>query len=571
MSVAQTAHSQFEQAYQLVAAINGPLARSEAWDVARELLRDGVNQRHLAEQVQPLRMRLSELEQRLREQQEAERLLAEFCKRQGKNFDIDELEALHQELEARIASLSESVSSASEQRMALRQEQEQLQSRIQHLMQRAPVWLAAQNSLNQLSEQCGEEFTSSQEVTEYLQQLLEREREAIVERDEVGARKNAVDEEIERLSQPGGAEDQRLNALAERFGGVLLSEIYDDVSLEDAPYFSALYGPSRHAIVVPDLSQIAEQLEGLTDCPEDLYLIEGDPQSFDDSVFSVDELEKAVVVKIADRQWRYSRFPSLPIFGRAARENRIESLHAEREVLSERFATLSFDVQKTQRLHQAFSRFIGSHLSVAFEDDPEAEIRRLNGRRVELERALATHESDNQQQRLQFEQAKEGVSALNRLLPRLNLLADETLADRVDEIQERLDEAQEAARFVQQYGNQLAKLEPVVSVLQSDPEQFEQLKEDYAWSQQMQRDARQQAFALAEVVERRAHFSYSDSAEMLSGNSDLNEKLRQWLEQAEAERTRAREALRSHAAQLSQYSQVLASLKSSYDTKKRAA
>ncbi|STF27265.1 chromosome partition protein [Escherichia coli] len=279
MSMAQTAHSQFEQAYQLVVAINGPLARNEAWDVARELLREGVDQRHLAEQVQPLRMRLSELEQRLREQQEAERLLADFCKRQGKNFDIDELEALHQELEARIASLSDSVSNAREERMALRQEQEQLQSRIQSLMQRAPVWLAAQNSLNQLSEQCGEEFTSSQDVTEYLQQLLEREREAIVERDEVGARKNAVDEEIERLSQPGGSEDQRLNALAERFGGVLLSEIYDDVSLEDAPYFSALYGPSRHAIVVPDLSQVTEHLEGLTDCPEDLYLIEGDPQS----------------------------------------------------------------------------------------------------------------------------------------------------------------------------------------------------------------------------------------------------------------------------------------------------
>ncbi len=75
------------------------------------------------------------------------------------------------------------------------------------------------------------------------------------------------------------------------------------------------------------------------------------------------------MVKIADRQWRYSRFPEVPLFGRAARESRIESLHAEREVLSERFATLSFDVQKTQRLHQAFSRFIGSHLAVAFESD----------------------------------------------------------------------------------------------------------------------------------------------------------------------------------------------------------
>lgn len=41
MSMAQTAHSQFEQAYQLVVAINGPLARNEAWDVARELLREG--------------------------------------------------------------------------------------------------------------------------------------------------------------------------------------------------------------------------------------------------------------------------------------------------------------------------------------------------------------------------------------------------------------------------------------------------------------------------------------------------------------------------------------------------
>ncbi|EPE7488482.1 chromosome partition protein MukB [Cronobacter universalis] len=568
MSVAQTAHSQFEQAYQLVASINGPVSRAEAWDVARELLRDASQQRHLAEQVQPLRMRLSELEQRLREQQDAERLLAEFCKRQGKAYDPEELEALNDELEARIAALSDSVSQAGEQRMTLRQELEQIQSRVKTLTSHAPAWLAAQNSLNQISEQSGETFESGQQVTEYLQQLLEREREAIVERDEVGARKRAVDEEIERLSQPGGAEDARLNALAERFGGVLLSEIYDDVSFDDAPYFSALYGPSRHAIVVPDLSRVRDLLDGLEECPEDLYLIEGDPQSFDDSVFSVEELEKAVVVKVAERQWRYSRFPSVPLFGRAARESRIESLHAEREALSERYATLSFDVQKTQRLHQAFSRFVGQHLAVAFEADPEAEIRKLNTRRSEIERAISQHENDNQQQRVQFEQAKEGVAQLNRLLPRLSLLADDSLADRVEEIQERLAEAQDAARFLSQHGNALAKLEPVASVLQSDPEQFDQLKQDYEQARQTQRDARQQAFALSEVVQRRAHFSYSDSAQMFNGNTDLNEKLRQRLEQAEGERTRAREALRTHAAKLSQYHQVLASLKSSFDTKK---
>ncbi|OAT18637.1 MukB family chromosome partition protein [Buttiauxella gaviniae ATCC 51604] len=568
MSVAQTAHSQFEHAYQLVTAINGPVSRSEAWNVARELLRDSNNQRHLMEQVQPLRARLNELEQRLREQQEAERMFAEFCKRQGKHFDPEDLEVLHEELSERIETLQQRVSDASDQRANLRQEQEQIQSRIKRLQSRAPIWLVAQTSLTQLCEQSHEQFESSQQVTEYMQQLLEREREVTVERDEVGARKRAIDDEIERLSQPGGAEDPRLNALAERFGGVLLSEIYDDISIDDAPYFSALYGPSRHAIVVPDLSLVRDQLDNLEDCPEDLYLIEGDPSSFDDSVFTVEELNAAVLVKTAERQWRYSRLPVLPLFGRAARENRLENLHAERETLAERFATLSFDVQKSQRLHQSFSRFIGQHLGVAFDDDPEVEIRQLNTRRGEVERAINNHENENQQQRQQFEQAKEGVDQLNRLLPRISLLNDETLADRCDEIRERLDEADEAARFLHQFGNQLVKLEAVASVLQSDPEQFEQLKEDYQYAQQVQRDARQQAFALTEVVQRRAHFGYSDSAAMLDGNSDLNEKLRNRLEHAEAERTRSREALRSHAQQLSQFSQLMASLKSSFDTKK---
>ncbi|CAI1666647.1 chromosome partition protein MukB [Serratia fonticola] len=568
LSVADAAHSQFEQAYQLVGKIAGEVSRSEAWQTARELLRDWPSQQHQAERVQPLRMRLSELEQRLRSQQDAERLLQEFCKRHGQTYQPDELDALQQELEERLESLSQSVSEAGERRMEMRQELEQIQQRIKELTARAPIWLAAQDSLTQLSEQSGEAFEDGQQVTEYMQQLLERERETTVERDEVASRKREIEAQVERLSQPSGAEDQRLVTLAERFGGVLLSEIYDDVTIDDAPYFSALYGPSRHAIVVPDLSLVRDMLEGLEDCPEDLYLIEGDPQSFDDSVFAVEEQEKAVVVKIADRQWRYSRYPEVPLFGRAARENRLEVLYAERDSLAERYATLSFDVQKTQRSHQAFSRFIGSHLAVAFDADPEADIRALNSRRGEIERALNNHEAQNQQQRQQYDQAKEGISALNRLMPLVSLLNDETLQDRVEEIREEMEEAQDAARYIQQHGVSLAKLEPMLSVLQSDPEQHEQLQQDYVQAQATQRQAKQQAFALTEVVQRRAHFSYTDSAGMQNADNDLNDKLRQRLEHAEAERTRAREQLRQYQTQFTQYSQVLASLKSSYDAKR---
>lgn len=151
LSVADAAHSQFEQAYQLVVNIAGEVSRSEAWQTARELLRDWPSQQHLAERVQPLRMRLSELEQRLRAQQDAERLLQEFCKRQGNAYQPEELEALQRELESQVEELSLSVSDAGERRMAMRQELEQLKLKIQELTARAPVWLAAQDALSSLA------------------------------------------------------------------------------------------------------------------------------------------------------------------------------------------------------------------------------------------------------------------------------------------------------------------------------------------------------------------------------------------------------------------------------------
>ncbi|HAD41262.1 MAG TPA: chromosome partition protein MukB, partial [Plesiomonas shigelloides] len=370
-------------------------------------------------------------------------------------------------------------------------------------------------------------------------------------------------------AQPGGAEDSRLVALAERLGGVLLSEIYDDVTLDDAPYFSALYGPARHGIVVQDLSAVRELLPELVDdCPEDLYLIEGDPQSFDDSVFETQELEGAVVVQISERQLRYSRFPAVPLFGRAARESRLETLRAEREELAERYATLSFDVQKLQRLHQAFSRFVGEHLAVAFESDPEEEIRLLNQQRSDIERELAQADAIEKQLRTSQEQLREQLNLLNRLVPLTALLADEDLIDRTEVLREELDAALEAQRYIQQYGAQLQQLEPLLSVLQNDPQQQDSLQADYQLAQNQQREAKQKLFALSEVVQRRAYFAYADSVGMAGESSGLTEKLREQLAHAEAERSRQRDRLRQLQSQHSQYHQVFASLRSSHDAKR---
>ncbi len=131
-------------------------------------------------------------------------------------------------------------------------------------------------------------------------------------------------------------------------------------------------------------------------------------------------------------------------------------------------------------------------------------------------------------------------------MPRVSLLNDDTVQDRVEEIYEELEQAQYAARHIQQHGVSLTKLEPLLPVLQSDLQHHKQLQQDYAQAQNVQRQFKQQAFALNEVVHRRAHFSYTDSAGMLNADNNLNDKLRQRLEHAAAERTRTREKLRQY-------------------------
>ncbi|HGJ5875246.1 MAG TPA: chromosome partition protein MukB [Arsenophonus sp.] len=568
ISVIDVATNQFDKAYNLVKKISGEIKRDKAYQKARQLLRDWASQQHLAKRIEPLRIQLAELEQKLNSRQDAERMLTKFCQCAERQYQPDELTTLLAELEAQQEELNITVNKSSEHRMLMRQELEQIKHHIQVLTKKAPIWLAAQDVLNQLTTQVNKSFSNSHEITEYLQQLLEQEREITVERDEIVSQKRQLEKQISHLSQPSGADDNRLLSLAERLGGVLLSEIYDDITIDDAPYFSALYGPARYGIVVPKLAKIHSQLaELITECPDDVYFIEGDPQSFDDSVFNAEEFDQAVLVRSSERQWRFSRYPEVPLFGRAARENQLEILHQERDTLAERYATLSFDMQKLQRIHHVFSRFIGKHLAVVFDADPEAEIRSLNQRKNELERQLAQFDDQTQQQKTQHRELKESLFSLNRLLPQVNLLMDETFDDRIEEIREALSEAEEAGHFLQKHAKDLAKLEPIANVLQSDPEQHEQLRDEYEQVKQLQQQLKQQTFALIEVVQRRAHFSYSDSTDMLTENTDLNNKLCQRLEQAEKERTQAREQLRQQQTKTVQFSQRLASLHSSFDTK----
>ncbi|EIP0121965.1 chromosome partition protein MukB [Vibrio alginolyticus] len=568
LDMSSAAAEQFETALKLVQSIVGQVERKDASEHAKTAIAKARESQQIAQNEQQWRAQHRDLERSLNQQRQARELVAEYKKQY--HVELTDEITFEQERE-RHATQIESLEIAQEEVRDQRGEQRRLEqnavAEISKLEAIAPAWIAANDALEKLREQSGEELEDRHAVMNHMQVVLEQERELSLAKDKLAERRSQLDAEIERLASPGGSNDPRLKGLADTLGGVLLSEIYDDITIDDAPYFSAMYGPARHAIVVSDLSGIEEKLVELDDCPEDLYIIEGDIDAFDDSSFDAEELEGAVCVRMNDRQMRYSRLPEIPLFGRAAREQRLELLRNEREEVVEKHAKAAFDSQKMQRLYQAFNLFVSNHIQVAFDADPEQALATIRDKRNQIARVLADLDAKEQQQRSQLQTSKQALSSLDKLASHMVLVEDESLQARFDELEEKIAQLAEAKNFLSNHAKAVAQLENIASALDADPEQFDALEAEYKAADERLQDLKKQIFALSDLVERRHYFAYSDSVDLLNKSSELSEQLKAKLVQAEQMRTRSREELKQSQGQMNQYNQVLASLKSSHQAK----
>ena len=568
LDMSSAAAQQFDTALKLITGIVGQIERSDAADKAREVIRKARDAEQTIQNEQQWRAQHRDLERSINQQRQVRELTSEYQKQLHVSLD-DEL-TLEQERERhalQLESLDLAQEEVREQRSELRRKEQDHSAEIKRLESIAPAWISANDALQTLQEQSGAELYDSQAVMTQMQQALEQEKQQSIAKDKLADRRATLENEIERLASPGGSNDPRLKGLADTLGGVLLSEIYDDITIDDAPYFSAMYGPARHAIVVSDLSDIEEKLVELDDCPDDLYIIEGDVDAFDDSSFDAEELEGAVCVRMNARQLRYSRLPEIPLFGRAAREQRLELLRNEREEVVEQHAKAAFDSQKLQRLYQAFNSFVAKHLQVAFEADPEQALQALRDKRNQAARQLADLDTKEQQLRSQLTSSKQALAALDKIAPNMVLIEDDTLQARYEEIEAKIAQLSDAKVFINQHGKAIAELETVVTALDADPEQFDALEAEYQRADEALQSLKKQIFALSDLVERRHYFAYSDSVDLLNQSSELSEQLKAKLVEAERARTRSREELKQAQGQMNQYNQVLASLKSSHQAK----
>ena len=254
LDMSSAAAEQFEQALALVKGIVGDVARTEALSHAKQAVQKSQQAQQWLQNESQWRAQQRDLERSLNEQRQASQLVEQYQSQHQVCLD-DEM-VLEQERERHLEQLDVLAGEQEELRDLrgdCRRSQQDFEAQIQTLQKQAPAWIAASEALEKLQLQTDAELTDSHAVMAQMQQVLEQDKQQSMAKERLSTRRDELDSDIERLASPSGSNDPRLKGLADSLGGVLLSEIYDDITIEDAPYFSAMYGPSRHAIVVSDL------------------------------------------------------------------------------------------------------------------------------------------------------------------------------------------------------------------------------------------------------------------------------------------------------------------------------
>lgn len=541
LSLAQAAKAQYDQALALLQSMDAEVDRAQAFTRANQLLEQGREYQTLLAREVTIRQQYRQAQQDVDKREKAAVLQTQLADLGRPVADGADLELHLAELDEQKNELEEQLAECVDNQRQLQAQRNQIDPQVTALRSQAPAWHTAQQQLERLRELSSLSLLDSAEVTEAMQQALRSEHAAEQLKQQALQAKQQLEQQVRSLH--GGSDaDPRLMGLCEQLGGTLLADVYDDIAVDDAPYYEALYGPARNAIVVLDPQAALEQLQALESCPADVYLIQGDPDAFDEDVLHATELDNAIWVKNGERQLRYSRFTSEPLFGRAAREAKIEQLNLELETVNAQYADSAFNQQKQSRLYHQLSEFVSQGLQHAFTANPELALEQLSAQQNEIDDQLSQTAAELTQWQAKREQLREQQTLLHRLLPlaeQLNEAQELSASERLAAAEAEFSAMNHAQQFMATHGQSLGRLAEQVQVLRQDPAEFAALQQQADEAEQELSTARARTYALTQLVARLPHFAYADAEQLLDQSSAMNDSLKAKLVQAEEARRKA--------------------------------
>jgi len=273
----------------------------------------------------------------------------------------------------------------------------------------------------------------------------------------------------QELKTAGGSLDPELLRLQSRLGAELLVHQLDDqVSIEEAAEVEAVLGPLAHALVVDDLDEALDRMAGRGDGPPSVLIISDEMTPSFDPERRLGAPDRRDVVVTEGEVTRVTRVPKAPTLGRAARERRADELRERASSLEPEISRIGATLRALEGAGNAVEALMPL-VEIWLTGDPAGEIE-------QSKQAVAAAEERRLRARAQSERT---LTTKRDLAPRLtrlkDLLPDATLidppdhADRAGMLRRDLDAAKKAVAALARVGEAPARLEDHLDALRDPP------------------------------------------------------------------------------------------------------
>ena len=371
----------------------------------------------------------------------------------------------------------------SQQQQQSQRQQDQLQRQLEQARIDFQGWNQCQGLSREIIQIRPESRLACSNDYQQLRQDINNEQKQVLQDDlRLGEQLSSVRERINRLATTDSRELQQLQRLAEITGGVVISDYFDndDISIEEAAWLEAKFGPLRHALQVRDIDKAARVLREETDRPEHIWLLAGTPgESFSEDEYLDSPLDQeedgSVLVHLSDTISRLSQEPEFPTIGKLAREKEQQRLTGQEEQILDQRQELAVQQRALEKLQQLLDQLAALKHWL---DEAEPQIHTLEDQLQEL--AIAREELTDAQQ-----QTKEVVIEVRHVVRVLEnwqssawLLVENPDRPTLEEISQSLIQAKEARDWLNARQQTLQQLEQHRLYLEQPPaENLTELKQ----------------------------------------------------------------------------------------------
>ncbi len=343
-----------------------------------------------------------------------------------------------------------------------------------------------------------------------------------------------LDELRARMAQleiKASKELQQLQKLADITGGVVISDYFDndDISLEEAAWLEAKFGPLRHAIQVRDISKAANIIREESDRPDHVWLLCGKPgESFSEEEYlhtPFDQKEDgSVLVEIASNVARLSREPEFPTIGRLAREKEQARLRELEERLLDQLQELAIDKRQLEKCQQYLDQISARSQWLGVQEPPiEEYAAKLEELELQAE-SLNTELNDTSQQ----------LNILNGVIRCLEqwqtsawLLNEDPDRESLAEIRDQLQEANQAKGWLDKHQQTIQKLNDHRFYIEQPPiENLDALRAELAQLKQQLSLYSQQKDLLSAATTQAPNLRFAESVTRQEETESLQKQLR---------------------------------------------